>query len=433
MPKKFKLLNPESIKYYKFTKPKKGEGDWSNSLYSRVGTQGDWTDEGGYSMKGTLLKLGYGQASADKQSMTWRDTRLAKLNNDYITIIPKKNKGGCDIGRKGEEKGGCKIGKKKKKLVLRKKDPIPTDNRQGLELMKIPYIGGGVQARPEQLLGQMDLSLFGMLDSSRTAREEQREPSVIGGSDAEDEDDDATMREELSGIGEGDDGGYDEGEVIPATGGDLSVRDFIHITQNFTQIVKDEPSGLTIAYGNEDDFDTERNEGRYDDLMKEFREEHPGDDEYPEEYDWNTEHTYDKQFFTERKREDFPELLDKMNREKQRVFRANPEFAEYFNKVEAEHGKNIKKEWDEDMEWYDSTPFTKKENVSQDFADDNSWSWGGLSGGDSGNREDMYFYDEDSMDSYFNDWKDYLGELVQHHLEKKQYLTIREETMEEVD
>jgi hypothetical protein len=345
------------------------------------------------------------------------------------------NKGGCKIGRKEEEKGGCKIGKKKFKVKNPNNpiiiEPIPTDNRQGLELMKIPYIGGGVQARPEELLGQMNLSLFGMLDSSRTAREEQREPSVIGVS--EDEDDDATMREELSGVAEGWSGSYyQEGQVIPKEGGDISVRDFIHITQNFTQIVKDADSS-SIAYGNEEDFDTERNEERYADLMTEFRKEHPDEDEYPEDHDWDLEHTYDKKFFTERKGSDFPELLDKMNREKQRVFRTNPEFAEYFNKVEAEHGKNIKKEWDEDMEWFDSTPFTKKENVSQDFADDNSWSWGGLSGGDSGNREDMYFYDEDSMDSYFNDWKDYLGELVQHHLEKKQYLTIREETMEEVD
>ena len=412
MPKKLKTLNPESIKYYKYTKPKKGESNFANSLYSRIGTQGDWTDEGGYSMKGTLLKLGYGQASADKQSMTWRDTRLAKLNNDYVSVESLKNKGGCAIGRKGEEKGGCKIGKKKKKLILRKKDPIPTDNRQGLELMKIPYIGGGVQARPEQLLGQMDLSLFGMLDSSRTAREEQREPSVIGGSDAEDEDDDATMREELSGVAEGWSGSYyEKGEVIPkGYHEDISVRDFIHITQNFTQIVKDEPSGLTIAYGNEDDYEPEINDPRYDEFIANLESD---DDE--DENEW----VYDKKYDTSRKAEDFPELLDKMNREKQRVFRANPKFAEYFNKVEAEHGSRIKKEWDEDMEWYDSTPFTKHKNVSKDFNYDE--------------YEDMYFYDEDSMDSYFNDWKDYLGELVQHHLEKKQYLTIREETMEEVD
>ena len=109
--------------------------------------------------------------------------------------MPRKlnvvNKGGCAIGRKEEEKGGCKIGKKKKlivrkkeeptpeppkkkkKLILRKKKhvPIPTNNIEGIELMKIPYIGGGVQARPEQLLGQMDLSLFGMKDNQRTARE----------------------------------------------------------------------------------------------------------------------------------------------------------------------------------------------------------------------------------------------------------------------
>ena len=39
MPKKFKLLNPESIKYYKYTKS-------ASTLYSRIGTQGDWTDEG---------------------------------------------------------------------------------------------------------------------------------------------------------------------------------------------------------------------------------------------------------------------------------------------------------------------------------------------------------------------------------------------------
>tara|TARA_R110002167_G_scaffold71882_3_gene202626 strand:+ start:2171 stop:3409 length:1239 start_codon:yes stop_codon:yes gene_type:complete len=412
MPKKLKTLNPESIKYYKYTKPKKGESNFANSLYSRIGTQGDWTDEGGYSMKGTLLKLGYGQASADKQSMTWRDTRLAKLNNDYVSVESLKNKGGCAIGRKGEEKGGCKIGKKKKKLILRKKDPIPTDNRQGLELMKIPYIGGGVQARPEQLLGQMDLSLFGMLDSSRTAREEQREPSVIGGSDAEDEDDDATMREELSGVAEGWSGSYyEKGEVIPkGYHEDISVRDFIHITQNFTQIVKDEPHGLTIAWGNEDEYEPEINDPRYDEFIANLESD---DDE--DENEW----VYDKKYDTSRKAEDFPELLDKMNREKQRVFRANPEFAEYFNKVEAEHGSRIKKEWDEDMEWYDSTPFTKHKNVSKDFNYDE--------------YEDMYFYDEDSMDSYFNDWKDYLGELVQHHLEKKQYLTIREETMEEVD
>ena len=42
-------------------------------------------------------------------------------------------------------------------------DPIPIDNRQGLKLMgKIPYRTGGVQARPEELLGQIDLRMFDM-------------------------------------------------------------------------------------------------------------------------------------------------------------------------------------------------------------------------------------------------------------------------------
>ena len=110
-----------------------------------------------------------------------------------------------------------------------------------------------------------------------------------------------------------------------------------------------------------------------------------------------------------------------MNKEKQRVFTQNPDFADYFNRVEAEHGKNIKKAWDEDMETLQSSPFILQKNVSQDYNYD-------------GEMEDMLFYDEDSMDSYFSDWKGSLKELEDHHNEQKQYLNIiKEEPLEEVD
>jgi hypothetical protein len=305
--------------------------------------------------------------------------------------------------------------KEKKKInfnVRPKADPIPTDNRAGLELMaKIPYTrGGGIQAHPAQLLDQINLDLFGMRDTDRTARLEENQPSVGGfGKPDEDlgEDDARVGREELSGVSEGGDhywNYYRKGEVIRPQGNtDISVGDFIHITQNFTQIVKDDK--LTIAYGDEDEYEPEINDERYAEL---------GSDD--EDNEW----TYDKKYDTQRKAEDFPKLLQKMNKEKQRVFRKNPEFAEYFNRVEAEHSKKIKKDWDSDMETLISSPFTLKKEVSQDYNSDE--------------YEDMYFYDEESMDTYFSDWKKSLKELVVHHREKKQYLRPRAESpMEEVD
>ena len=115
--------------------------------------------------------------------------------------------------------------KPKKKINFRvrpKADPIPTDNRAGLELMaKIPYTrGGGIQAHPAQLLDQINLDLFGMRDIDRTARLEANQPSVggFGKPDEDHNEDDARVgREELSGISEGGDHYWDyytEGQVI---------------------------------------------------------------------------------------------------------------------------------------------------------------------------------------------------------------------------
>jgi hypothetical protein len=387
-------MDTEDIKHYKFTKPSKGN-QWANSLYSRMGNKGEWIDEGGYSEKGVLLKLGLGKISTDGKTRTWKKYHLAEAN------------------------------RRESKL-----DPIPTDNREGLELMaKIPYMrGGGIQAHPAQLLDQINLDLYGMRDTDRTARLEENQPSPVAGGfgrvdEDHDEDDARVGREELSGVSEEGQHGwnyYNEGDIIGRrSDASTSIASFIHITQNFTQIVKDEQ--LTIAYGDEDDFDAEVNEGRYADFMREFRKEHPDEEDYPEELGWDTEHTYDKKYYTERKAEDFPKLLQKMNKEKQRVFRENPEFAEYFNRVEAEHGKKIKGDWDSDMDTLHWSPFTLKEEVSQDFQG-------------YGEEADMYFYDEDSMDTYFTDWKEFLAELVGHHREKKQYLRPRAESpLEEVD
>tara|TARA_R110002096_G_scaffold184353_1_gene362805 strand:- start:77 stop:1228 length:1152 start_codon:yes stop_codon:yes gene_type:complete len=335
--------------------------------------------------------------------------------------------------------------KPKKKINFRvrpKADPIPTDNRAGLELMaKIPYTrGGGIQAHPAQLLDQINLDLFGMRDIDRTARLEANQPSVGGFGKPDpvaedpDEDDARVAREELSGVGEGGQhywNYYREGEVIDRRHDDsTSIASFIHITQNFTQTVKDEDSrergahNLTIAYGDENHFELEQNEGRYAELMREFREEHPDEDDYPEDNDWDTEHAYDKGFYTQRKAEDFPELLQKMNKEKQRVFRKNPEFAEYFNRVEAEHGKKIKRAWDEELNEHWS-PFTLKKDIRMDLG-----GWGNQPDPD----EDMYFYDEESMDTYFTDWKEFLEELVGNYGEKKGYLRPRPESpLEEID
>ena len=53
--------------------------------------------------------------------------------------------------------------KGRKFKVKNPNNPIIIDNRQGLKLMgKIPYRTGGVQARPEELLGQIDLRMFDM-------------------------------------------------------------------------------------------------------------------------------------------------------------------------------------------------------------------------------------------------------------------------------
>ena len=395
MPKKFKLLNPESIKYYKFTKPKKGEHNWSNSLYSRVGTQGDWKDEGGYSMKGTLLKLGYGQESADKQSMTWRDTRLAKLNNDYVSVESLKNKGGCAIGRKEEEKGGCKIGKKKKKLILRKKDPIPTDNRQGLELMKIPYIGGGVQARPEQLLGQMDLSLFGMKDNQRTAREILEPTRDIEQEEADDYLDEGY--EQL--IGMDDYENYDEEGEGYHGGGHLS--DLLRASMNVERVLKREPR--TIAYGDKDDFDIEQNQERYADVMKEFREEVSDEDEYPEDHDWDLEHTFDKVFQTGRKDEDFKNLKGKMDKFKDDILSKNIDFADFYKGEIEKHGKLISRAWEREIGDHQITPFKVVEDIRMDLGH----AWGYQPDPD----EDIVFYDEESVDEYFSSWKSIFTEF----------------------
>ena len=288
-------------------------------------------------------------------------------------------------------------------------EPIPTDNRQGLELMKIPYIGGGVQARPDELLGQMNLRLFDMKDINLA----QPRPiaSVISSVDDDDDEEHAIEQQELvSGVSQGLWSNNYAGDIIDKDHNtSLSVADFIHITQNFTQIVKDDQ--LTIAWGNEDEYEPERNEGRYDEFTANL-----GSDDDEDENEW----VYDKKYDTSRKKKDFSILLKKMNKEKQRVFTQNPDFADYFNRVEAEHGKNIKKAWDEDMETLQSSPFTLHKNVSQDYNYDE--------------YEDMYFYDEDTMDSYFSDWKESLKELEDHHNEKKQYLNIiKEEPLEEVD
>ena len=138
-------MDTENIKHYKFTKPREGENQWANSLYSRMGNKGEWIDEGGYSQKGVLLKLGFGKKSADGKTTTWKKYHLAEMN------------------------------RKKSKL-----EPIPTDNRAGLELMaKIPYTrGGGIQASPAQLLDQINLDLFDMRDEYRTAREEIPNPEA---------------------------------------------------------------------------------------------------------------------------------------------------------------------------------------------------------------------------------------------------------------
>tara|TARA_R110000803_G_scaffold194274_1_gene257300 strand:+ start:100 stop:726 length:627 start_codon:yes stop_codon:yes gene_type:complete len=139
----FKQLNPESIKYYKYTKSaKSGDlGGGASTLYSRIGTQGDWTDEGQGTYVGVTNKLGMGKWDKDRKTMTWKDTRVAKANEDYIT---KK----------------FKVKNPNNPIII---DPIPIDNRQGLKLMgKIPYRTGGVQARPEELLGQIDLRMFDM-------------------------------------------------------------------------------------------------------------------------------------------------------------------------------------------------------------------------------------------------------------------------------
>ena len=85
------------------------------------------------------------------------------------------------------------------------------------------------------------------------------------------------------------------------------------------------------------------------------------------------------------------------------------------------------------MDLITPSPFTLQQDVSMDYTEDRSWGWGGMSGGDAPSVEDMYFYDEDSLNTYYSDWKDFLKELVEHHYETKDYLTIREETMEEID
>ena len=386
-------MDTEDIKHYKFTKPSKGENQSANSLYSRMGNKGEWIDEGGYSEKGTILKLGFGKKSADGKTMTWKKYHLAEANRRE-----------------------------------RKLDPIPIDNREGLELMaKIPYKrGNGVEFNPNEILWSIkELPIMTSLIAYRAIDpEDAREETPNPEEEDPDEEEARLAREELSGVSEEGQHGwnyYREGHIIGRRSDDTtSIASFINITQNFTQVVKNDQ--LTIAYGDEDDFDAEVNEGRYADFMREFRKEHPDEDDYPEELGWDTEHTYDKKYYTHRTAEDFPELLQKMNKEKQRVFRENPEFAEYFNRVEAEHGRKIKEDWNSDMDILRWSPFTLKEDIDQDFQ------------GYGGDSEDMYFYDEDSMDTYFSDWKQSLEELVGHHSEKKQYLRPRAESpMEEID
>ena len=364
-------------------------------------------------------------------------------------IIVKKNKGGCKTGRKEEEKGGCKIGKKKIKFnVVGRREPIPTNNIEGLELMKIPYIGGGVQARPEELLDQINLNLVGMTEApsigkklTGLSREEMNKlsplelfgmlpvelavkevlnPKITGVKVGKLIEEDAEEREEISGIKEFDGDRhytyYSKGEVIKSgdLNGNVSVADFIHVTQNFTQIVENEPGGLSIAYGNEREYDIETNQERYAGIMKEFREEYPDEDEYPEDHDWDLDHTYDKVFDTGRKDEDFKNLRKKMDRYKEKVFNKNPEFAEYFKGIEKKHGKKIKEAWDDDMDEIGQSPFTLKTDIRMDL--------GGYGTHQEDPDQDWYFYDEDSMDSYFDDWKGYLKELVENYSEKKQYL-----------
>ena len=396
MPKKLKTLNPESIKYYKYTKPKKGENDWSNSLYSRIGTQGDWTDEGRYSMKGTILKLGFGQASADKQSMTWRDTRLAKLNNDYVSIIPKKKIKFNVVGRREHKPEPPK--KKIKFNVVGRREPIPTNNIEGLELMKIPYIGGGIQARPEELLDQINLDLYGMgrNDDNRTARENII-PQVVGGVDYGEDDELDEGYEELIGMNEYED--YDEEGEGNKEGETLN--DLLRATMNVERVLKRE--SRKIAYGDETRYDYDQNQERYADLMREFRKEHPDEDEYPEDHDWELDYTYDKVFDTERKDEDFKNLRKKMDKFKDDILSKNPDFADFYKGEIEKHGKNISRAWEREIEDHKITPFKIVEDIRMDA--------GGYGTHQEDPDEDIVFYDEESIDDYFSNWKSIFTEF----------------------
>ena len=333
--------------------------------------------------------------------------------------MPRKlnvvNKGGCAIGRKEEEKGGCKIGKKKKlivrkkeeptpeppkkkkKLILRKKKhvPIPTNNIEGIELMKIPYIGGGVQARPEQLLGQMDLSLFGMKDNQRTAREILEPTRDIEQEEADDYLDEGY--EQL--IGMDDYENYDEEGEGYHGGGHLS--DLLRASMNVERVLKREPR--TIAYGDEENYDIEQNQERYADVMKEFREEVSDEDEYPEDHDWDLEHTYDKVFETGRKDEDFKNLKGKMDKFKDDILSKNPDFADFYKGEIEKHGKNISRAWEREIGDHQITPFKVVEDIRMDI--------GGYGTHQEDPDEDIVFYDEESVDEYFSNWQSIFTEF----------------------
>ena len=313
-------------------------------------------------------------------------------------IIVKKNKGGCKTGRKEEEKGGCKIGKKKLKFnVVGRREPIPTNNIEGLQMMKIPYIGGGIQARPEELLDQINLDLYGMgrNDDNRTARENII-PTRVNVIDYGEDDELDEGYEELIGMNEYED--YDEEGEGNKEGETLN--DLLRATMNVERVLKRE--SRKIAYGDETQFDTEQNEERAAELLREFREEDSDEESYPEDAGWDTEHTYDKVFDTERKDEDFKNLRKKMDKFKDDILSKNPDFADFYKGEIEKHGKNISRAWEREIGDHQITPFKVVEDIRMDL--------GGY-GYQPDPDEDIVFYDEESVDDYFSNWKSIFTEF----------------------
>tara|TARA_R110002126_G_scaffold188986_1_gene337314 strand:+ start:84 stop:1214 length:1131 start_codon:yes stop_codon:yes gene_type:complete len=328
----------------------------------------------------------------------------------------EKNDGGkyttCEGGDKKKKKIKFNVVERlepiKKKIkfkVVERLDPIPTDNRQGLELMqKIPYIQRrGVEFNPNNIKYKMaEIPIMGL----GMYRPTEPRADAIGEETEEEEEypDEADDYREIIGMDEygnihDEHQGYDGAE---------NLSDLLMATMNVERVLKRETR--TIAYGDENDFDTEINQDRYDAILREFREEEDDEDEYPEDAGWDTSHAFDKSFYTERKDEDFAELRERMRKFKENLLETTPQFAEFLEGETEKHEKRIRGAWEREVEDHQITPFKIVKDIRMDA--------GGYGTHQEDPDEDMLFYDDESMDEYFNNWSRNLKNLSKNFYSK---------------